>query len=96
MLSLLWRRRKHDKSRGVYRGPLAGELSKKLKYVIDALHTAKDAHTYAFRYGDSFEVRFGEYSVEEVPKDIAVEALDLIIKRLEGECNKIEAEIEAM
>ena len=74
----------------------AGELSKKLKYVIDALHTAKDARTYAFRHGDSFEVRFGEYSVEEVPRDIAVEAIELIIKRLEGECNKIEAEIKAM
>ena len=74
----------------------AGELAKKLKYVIDALHTAKDARTYAFRHGDSFEVRFGEYSVEEVPRDIAVEAIELIIKRLEGECNKIEAEIKAM
>lgn len=74
----------------------AGELSRKLKNVIDALHTAKDTRTYAFRHGVSFEVRFGEYSVEMVPVDIAKEALDLIIKRLEGECNKIEAEIRAM
>lgn len=74
----------------------AGELSRKLKVAIDALHAAKDARTYAFRYGDSFEVRFGEYSVEEVPVDIAEKALDMIIKRLEGECNKIEAEIKAM
>ena len=74
----------------------AGELSKKLKYVIDALHTAKDARTYAFRHGDSFEVRFGEYSVEMVPVDIAEEALDMIIKRLEEKQDKIEAEIKAM
>ena len=74
----------------------AGELSKKLKVVIDALHSAKDTRTYAFRYGDSFEVRFGEYSVEMVPVDIAEEALDMIIKRLEEKQDKIEAEIKAM
>ena len=74
----------------------AGELSKKLKVVIDALHSAKDTRTYAFRYGNSVEVRFGEYSVEEVPKDIAIEALELIIRCPEEKQNKIEAEIKAM
>lgn len=74
----------------------AGELSKKLKVAIDALHSAKDTRTYAFRYGNSVEVRFGEYSVEEVPKDIAIEALELIIRCLEEKQNKIEAEIKAM
>lgn len=74
----------------------AGELSKKLKVVIDALYSAKDTRTYAFRYGDSVEVCFGEYSVEEVPKDIAIEALELIIRCLEEKQNKIEAEIRDM
>lgn len=74
----------------------AGELSRKLKNVSDALCAAKDTRTYAFRYGDSFEVRFGEYSVEAVPKDIAEEALNLIIKRLAERCDKITAEIEAL
>lgn len=74
----------------------AGELSRKLKVAIDVLYAAKDARTYGFRYGDSFEVRFGEYSVEMVPVDIAEEALDMIIKRLEEKQDKIEAEIKAM
>lgn len=74
----------------------AGELSKKLKNAIDALHTAKDARTYAFRHGVSFEVRFGEYSIEMVPVNIAEEALNLIIKRLAERHDKITAEIKAM
>lgn len=74
----------------------AGELAKRLKDANGALSAAKDARTYAFRYGDLYEVSFGEYSIESVPKDIAVEAIELIIKRLESKCNKIETEILAM
>ena len=60
------------------------------------MYSAKDTRTYAFRYGDSVEVHFGEYSVEEVPKDIAIEALELIIRCLEEKQDKIEAEIRDM
>lgn len=74
----------------------AGELSKKLKDVGNALYAATDTHTYAFRHGNSFKVSFCEYSVEAVPKDIAIEALELIIKRLEEKYKKITAEIEAL
>lgn len=74
----------------------AGMLSDKLKNIDNMMFKAGRAMGCLANSHASVTIEIGDENLCDIPKDIAIEVINLIANRLSEEHNKIEAEIKAM
>lgn len=74
----------------------AGMLSDRLRSIDNMIYKAGRAMGALSNCGRSVIIVIGDENLYDIPKDIAIEVINLIANRLSEEHNKIEAEIKAM